>query len=548
MSLKDVYQRFLSDPRSAPLAPDVSLIYITSTTEFNGAEAVVKHLTKQQHIIKTNSQTVIDAVQGSNALSLDIETTLQFVSGGGAYLPNLDETFLLDRVAKFPTIHIVRFNNQNQIQSVRVYWDQASLLKQVEVIGNRSRNWPVRDADKQIRLIRLASNSTAADNGAAPVPQVKPSFTANKDNVPQAPPSPGKKHIKDPYAADSLFDLISPSKDGAEPVRLPRAPASAKPPPRDYNELFVGDEENDAPDATPTRSRTVAPKAGAGKNYRPSRIFDADEVEDLKEATPVAPKAGAGKNYRPSRIFDDDETAAHETHEQIAYRANTKRFDHFELGGDNSSREIKPIASRPGSRHVNHWDFQDFETPEKPRRKPRGEEIRHFGWSDDEPDQDSPPVRPRVVQPRRDAETHFQLTDAEEEQNGARIIRSYQNKGLGLYKDTLYAETDEGDAEESTRPDSAKERPLSVVHNGSNRQKDFASHWDVTDEEQPANGNANHENKKPVATTDRLKAVKMLEASWDTYDEASKHSKATPPPHRRALRNVNQRSWEFDQE
>jgi hypothetical protein len=104
MSLKDVYQRFLSDPRSAPLAPDVSLIYITSTTEFNGAEAVLKHLTKQQHIIKTNSQTVIDAVQGSNALSLDIETALQFVSGGGAYLPNLDETFLLDRVAKFPTV------------------------------------------------------------------------------------------------------------------------------------------------------------------------------------------------------------------------------------------------------------------------------------------------------------------------------------------------------------------------------------------------------------------------------------------------------------
>ncbi|KAL2862040.1 hypothetical protein BJX68DRAFT_15878 [Aspergillus pseudodeflectus] len=545
MSLKDVYQRFLSDPRSAPLAPDVSLIYITSTTEFNGAEAVLKHLTKQQHIIKTNSQTVIDAVQGSNALSLDIETALQFVSGGGAYLPNLDETFLLDRVAKFPTIHIVRFNSQNQIQSVRVYWDQASLLKQVEVIGNRSRSWPVRDADKQTRLIRLASNSAPADNGA---PQVKPSSTANKDDVPQAPPSPGKKHIKDPYAADSLFDLISPSKDGAEPVRLPRAPASAKPPPREYNELFVGDEENDAPDATPSRSRTVAPKAGAGKNYRPSRIFDADEVEDLKEATPVAPKAGAGKNYRPSRIFDDDETAAHETHEQIAYRANTKRFDHFELGGDNSSREIKPTASRPGSRHVNHWDFQDFETPEKPRRKPRGQEVRHFGWSDDEPDQDSPPARPRVVQPRRDAETHFQLTDAEEEQNGARIIRSYQNKGLGLYKDTLYAEADEGVAEESARPNSAEERPLSVVHNGPNRQKDFASHWDVTDEEQPANGNVNHENKKPLATTDRLKAVKMLESSWDTYDEASKHCKATPPPHRRALRNVNQRSWEFDQE
>ncbi|KAL2818136.1 hypothetical protein BJX63DRAFT_419398 [Aspergillus granulosus] len=547
MSLKDVYQRFLSDPRSAPLAPDVSLIYITSTTEFNGAEAVLKHLTKQQHIIKTNSQTIIDVVQGSNALSLDVDTSVQFVTGGGAYLPNLDETFLLDRVAKFPTIHIVRFNSQNQIQSIRVYWDQASLLKQVEVIGNRARNWPVRDADKQTRLIKLASNSILADNGVTPVPEVKPSSTAREDDVPQAAPSsPGKKHIKDPYAADSLFDLISPSKEGAEPVRPPRAPASAKPAPREYNELFVGDEENDAPDATPSRSRPIAPKAGSSKNYRPSRIFAADEVEDLKDATPVAPKVGAGKNYLPSRIFDDDEAVASEGHEQIAYRANTKRFDHFELGGDNSSREIKPTAPRPASRHVNHWDFQDFATPEKIQRKPRGQEVRHFGWSDDEPEQDSPPARPRVVQPRRDAETHFALTDADDEQSGARIIRSYKNKGLGLYKDTLYTETDDGDVDESANPNAAGERPLSVVHNGPNRQKDFESHWDVTDEEQPAQDSTNHENKKPAATTDRLKAVKMLESSWDNNDPSPEPSKAAPQ--RRALRNVNERSWGFDEE
>jgi hypothetical protein len=103
MSLKDVYQRFLAAPTSAPLASDVSLIYITTTTEFKGVEAVTKQLTKQ-HIVKINSQTVLGAVQGSHSLSLDVETSIEFVSGGGAYLPNLDETFLLDRVATFPTV------------------------------------------------------------------------------------------------------------------------------------------------------------------------------------------------------------------------------------------------------------------------------------------------------------------------------------------------------------------------------------------------------------------------------------------------------------
>lgn len=103
MSLKDVYQRFLAAPSSGPLASDVSLYYITSTTEFKGAEKVIKHLTKQQEI-KIKSQTIIDAVQGSSALSLDVDTSLQFLTGGGAYLPNLDETFLFDRDARFPTV------------------------------------------------------------------------------------------------------------------------------------------------------------------------------------------------------------------------------------------------------------------------------------------------------------------------------------------------------------------------------------------------------------------------------------------------------------
>ncbi|KAL4969359.1 uncharacterized protein BDV14DRAFT_165758 [Aspergillus stella-maris] len=539
MSLKDVYQRFLAAPNSAPLASDASLIYITSTTEIHGADKVIKHLTKQTDL-KINSQTIIDSVQGSNALSLDVDTSLQFLTGGGAYLPNLDETFLFDRVAKFPTIHIVRFNSQNEIQSIRVHWDQASLLKQVEVIGKR--NWPIRDADKQTRLIKNTTAAGTADNGP-PKAEAAPSTKFEQNENPDRPPSPGKKHIKDPYAADSLFELLSPSKDRGQPVQAPRAPASAKPPPRDLNELFVGDEGDDeVPDATPSKPRAVAPKAGAGKNYRTSRIFDPEE--DQQEGTPVAPKVGAGKNYERSRIFDDDETVAREKPEQIAFRANPRRFDHFELGADNSSREVKPTAGRSGSRHVNNWDFEDFSTPQKPQRKPRGEEVRHFGWSDEEVDENSPPARPRVVQPRRDAERHFQITDGDEEQGSKRIIRSYGNKGMGLYKDTLYADA-EVDADEDARQQASKERPLSVVHNGPNRKKDFESHWDTPGEPQTTNDNVSRENKKPSG--DRLKAVKQMEPSWK-LSNSPEPTKTAPPPPQRRMHHVNQRNWSFDDE
>ncbi|PYI03882.1 hypothetical protein BO78DRAFT_188459 [Aspergillus sclerotiicarbonarius CBS 121057] len=498
MSLKDVYRRFLADPRSAPLASDVSVIYITTTTKLDGAPAVVNHFAKQQRNIKTKSENVLDVIESANSICLDIETTLEFVSGnGGAYLPSLDNNFLAGHVATFPTVHIVRFNSQNQIQNVRIYWDQASLLKQVEVIGSRGRGWPVREPKDQIRLIKSSIASGPADNGPALTSSL-PAET-EEDNSKQG--SPGKKYIKDPHAADSLFELISPSKDRSDPVRAPRAPASAQPPPREYSELFGdhGDVDVDAP-GTPSRTRNTA-------------------------------KAGVGKNYQGSRIFDNEEARDEGSHEQIAYRANPKRFDHFELGADNSQREVQEKPGRPVSRQAPHWDFDDV-TPEKPKRQLRGEEIRHFGWSDDEPDLTSPPVKPRVVHARPDAETHFQLADApEEDKNGPRIISSYQNKGMGLYKNHLFNDNEEDE-----------NAPLSVVNNGPNL-KEFESHWSMSDET-PKKNAGSRENQKPISG-DRQRAVKNMEQSWDTYDQSPKPPVKMTPPQRRSVRYVNQRSWEL---
>ncbi|KAE8346916.1 hypothetical protein BDV24DRAFT_174517 [Aspergillus arachidicola] len=509
MSLQDVYQRFLSDPRSASLASDVALIYITTTTRVDGAEAVVKHLARQDHVLKRKSQQVIDTVEGLNSLSLDVDTTVEFVSGGGPYLPALDDNFLSDRIATFPTVHIVRFNSQNQIQQVKVYWDQASLLKQVEVIGSRSRGWPIRDAKDQTRLIKTAASSAPADDAPAPVPANKSEENGDAHNKVVSP----KRRIKDPYAAESLEELLSPGKDRAEPVRAPRAPASAKPPQRDLEELFGNHDDLEIPEPSPSR------------------------------ATPVAPKVGAGKNYRASRIFDDDEiVATQDKPQQIAYRAHPKRFDHFELGADNSEREIKPKVSRPVSSQGKgaQWKFEDFTTPEKPTRQLRGQELRSFGISDEEPQ--TPPAKPRV-QPRRDAETHFQLTDDTGDQGSGRIISSFQNKGLSLYKNHLFANEDEP---AESKPSSKDKQPLSVAQKGPTRNKDLETHWTITDES-PAKSKAD-ENKKPIAV-DRQRAVKMLEPSWESYDQSPQPSKAVrPPPQRRQLRSVNERSWSLGDE
>lgn len=104
MSLKDLYQTFLADPKSASLASDVSLIYIPTTTKIDGADAVRNHLTRQDHVLKRKSQQVLDTIEGPSSLCLDVEATVEFVSGGGPFLLALDDNFLSDRVATFPTV------------------------------------------------------------------------------------------------------------------------------------------------------------------------------------------------------------------------------------------------------------------------------------------------------------------------------------------------------------------------------------------------------------------------------------------------------------
>ena len=558
MSLKDVYQRFLANHESASLASDASLIYIPTTTKLEGPDAVLRHFSKQQNIIKTKAEDILGVVEGADSLCLDVETTLEFVAGGGAYLPSLDNNFLLDRVASFPTVggfagdlrlfsilesstniygflqvHIVRFNGNRQIQNIRIYWDQASLLRQVEVIGSRSRGWPIRDAKDQTRLIKSAIAAAPADVGTAP--EQKPSNTQETKNTDDSnrPRTPaGRRHIRDPYAAESLTDLLSPGNDRTEPVRAPRSAATAKPPPRDLSELFVGDDNGaDEPDASPSKSRGT-----------------------------VAPKVGAGRNFQHNRLFDDDETvAAEQGHQQVAYRVNPNRFSHFDIGADNSDREIqeKPVPGRAMSRHTPQWGFGDFMTPEKPRRPLRGQEINQFPWSDVEPDK-TPQYRQPVAQPRRDANVHFELTDTDNEPKNGRIIGSFQNKGLNLYRDPILdgtgGEEEEEEDEEEEKRKSRQQRNNQARFNlasaDTNRHKNFDSHWYMSDAS-PGNKNpapksdTDYENQRPVGM-DRMRSVQMMEAHWETHDESPKRPSVAPPPS--GVRNAYHRSWDIGDE
>lgn len=105
-SLKSIYQSFLANPDPSALSDDASLSYITTLTTINTATAIIKHHIAHRKTLTKKEEKVLSYIESSDAVCLDIETTLEFLTGGGAYLPGLDDNFLADRVVTFPMVSL----------------------------------------------------------------------------------------------------------------------------------------------------------------------------------------------------------------------------------------------------------------------------------------------------------------------------------------------------------------------------------------------------------------------------------------------------------
>ena len=109
MSLSAKYQAFLQNPSAGALADNATLHYISTLVSLHGAAAITKHFAVQEKLVKKTGEKILGVVEGPNELALDVETTLEFVSGGGAYLPGLDDNFVADRIVSFPMVRLSCF-------------------------------------------------------------------------------------------------------------------------------------------------------------------------------------------------------------------------------------------------------------------------------------------------------------------------------------------------------------------------------------------------------------------------------------------------------
>lgn len=247
----------------------------------------------------------------------------------------------------------MHLNGIGNVHRVRIHWDQASLLKQVGVIGSRSNSWPITDTREQTRLITSSINSVNKISEGALPSRGRPAPQASDNGVtvkPSRSESPSKQPLKDPHAS---LDLFAPIESGPNTPVQEKGPSvlspqpSAKPPPRDLGELFVS--EGPKPYAS-------SPPKGAAGRFHPSRLWDPEGDVDEQ------PKVKIGNAPK--------------------------------------------LTARPKATHNSHWDFDDFNTPEKPRQKVRGQDQRHFGLGEDDEPGDA--VKPsRVLKPRGQQVRHF---------------------------------------------------------------------------------------------------------------------------------------------
>jgi hypothetical protein len=392
-------------------------------------------------------------------------------------------------------IHFVSFDADGRIRQIRQSWDQGSLLKLIDVIGKTGRNWPIRDGQDQIKRITSSVRSAGRAPADAAPDRHDAVLRARADS---------HNVTRDPHATLQLFSPREKSVQNALPAAvLPRA--SARPAPRELSELFVGTEADLPPPTTPSQAprersasptKTIASKAGAGKHFAPSRLFDNDENS-------------------PSRPSPNQQ---HSTDHFL--RPHPAKYQHFAFADGSDPQDAPrpaPVKDVP-NKHASQWNFEDFNTPAKviPSRLIRTNDVRHWGTEEDV--LDSPVKVKKVDKPRKDAETHFEFQDdgtREEPRAIGRPRGAGHNAGLGLYRDPLFSDVD-------AAADAPEPKPLKPISNIKDRSKDFEPHFTMADESPAA---------KPASEglrDDRAKAVQMLDATWSAYD-LSPHQKENAP-------------------
>ncbi|KAK9388345.1 hypothetical protein V1515DRAFT_598583 [Lipomyces mesembrius] len=304
------YVTFLNSPQGTHLLPNARVTYVTSSQVFDGPEAILSNaILNARHVKK--SEKIISTHIASDSIVLETVTTIEFVNGTGSYVTGLDKNFVVDNTVILPVIHSVIFD-VDKIKSVRLFWDQGTMLKQLNIIGSRGNIWPIVSGSDQEKLMI-------------------------SDVVPSSKPVPvGEK--TETFRPRKQFD-ISQLEPEIEVV-LPRpavihTAASSKPQPRSFQDII-----DSQADPTPLSPR------------RQGKAPEAYDLFDEKNQRPLPARHMKG----PGPTSENLSTPSHVR----AKRFTAKNFEaHFKFG--TPDQKPSPYSKTRANMHPQpdelHWDY-----------------------------------------------------------------------------------------------------------------------------------------------------------------------------------------------
>ena len=262
--------------------------------------------------------------------------------------------------------------------------------------------------------------------------------------------------------------------------------------------------------------------------------------QKMDTSSGIAPKGGAGKNFQASRLFEDEKEpdgSPKKQQDETYLKPNPTKYNHFDFVDGSEEPKPEPARPRPKSKHDSQWNFEDFTTPAKAAAKPRSQDVRNFGWSDDEVAESPTKKHFTIPKPRRDAESQFEFRDDGVPEPGR---QPGHPRGAGstsaansLYQNNVYNEDGTPSPEKPTRP-------LSTMANIKDRQKDFAPHFDMTDAPEGRGEDTGSVAQRPNIAN----RSKTFGTQWDVGDDAEGLTTATNvvPAHS----HVQDRKKDFD--
>ncbi|CAG8465030.1 7476_t:CDS:2 [Paraglomus occultum] len=153
MTVNEIWAEYKRSRDGDHFTDNVTLVFVPTAAGARGYDAVRQLLARSydRRIVDVKEKVLFTTVS-NNALVEETETTISFLTGEcGWLIPGVDSRHAVDARIVIPVVTSATFEN-NRISSIRLYWDQASVLKQLKLISDKN-SWPI-VGERQIDAVR----------------------------------------------------------------------------------------------------------------------------------------------------------------------------------------------------------------------------------------------------------------------------------------------------------------------------------------------------------------------------------------------------------